>query len=113
MRNLIAFCLALSVVLTACSPNNIKQDDSIKKYFDQHKVTGTFGMFDNSQGEFTIYNLNRFADSAYLPASTFKVVNSLIALENGVVPNDSAVIPWNGIKSSRPECDQNLPMYQA
>lgn len=113
MRNLLAFCLLLTVVLSACAPNNIKQDDSIKKYFDQYKVTGTFGMFDNSQGEFTIYNLNRFADSAYLPASTFKVVNSLIAIDNGVVANDSTVIPWSGIKTSRQECDQDLPMYQA
>jgi beta-lactamase class D len=113
MRNLLASCLALCVLLAACAPNNIKQDDSIKTYFDKYKVTGTFGMFDNSQGDFTIYNLSRFVDSTYLPASTFKVVNSLIALETGVATNDSVVIPWSGLKTSREECDQNLPMYQA
>jgi beta-lactamase class D len=108
-----ACCFVLSVVVAACSPNNIKEDKSLRQYFDKHKVTGTFGIFDNSLGEFTIYNLSRFADSAYLPASTFKVVNSLIGLETGVVANDSAVIPWNGVPGSRPECDKNLPMYQA
>ena len=101
------------LIIAACSPNNIKEDAKLKQYFDNHNVTGTFGIFDNALGEMTIYNLSRFVDSAYLPASTFKVVNSLVALETGVAPNDSAVIKWNGIPTSRPECDKDLPMYQA
>jgi beta-lactamase class D len=36
-----------------------------------------------------------------------------VALETGVAVNDSAVINWNGKATSRPECDKNLPMYQA
>jgi beta-lactamase class D len=113
MRKIAAFCIVLIAIMAGCSPNNIRQDNSLKQYFDKHKVAGTFGFFDNGTGEFTIYNLSRFADSAYLPASTFKVVNSLIGLETGIVTNDSAVIQWSGIPSSRPECDKDLPMYQA
>jgi beta-lactamase class D len=76
-------------------------------------VTGSFGLFDNGQGQFTIYNVNRFKDSVFSPASTFKIVNSLIGIETGRIVNEKMVIPWNGVGSSRSECDRNLTMTEA
>ena len=70
-------------------------------------------MFDNGKGKFTIYNLARFTDSLYLPASTFKIVNSLIGIETGVVKNDSTIIKWDGVSHGRPECDTDLMMADA
>ena len=66
--------LALTFLLGSCTQNNVTEDDSLKQYFDAAGVAGTFGMFDNGQGHFTIYNLKRFRDSAYLPAATFDIV---------------------------------------
>lgn len=100
MRSLKSFFVVfftLSVLLIACSPNNVKEDSSLKKYFDENKVTGTFGLFDNGTGQFTIYNLSRFKDSAYLPASTFKIVNSLIGIETGRITNEKMPIKWDGV----------------
>lgn len=113
MKAAIAAIAACAILASACSVNNVNQDDSIKPFFDEQQVTGTFAIFDNNQGQFTIYNLSRYQDSAYLPASTFKIINSLIALETGVVNNDSAVIPWNGAASSNAACNKDLPMYEA
>jgi beta-lactamase class D len=98
--------------LLACSPNKVKQDNSLAKYFTENKVTGTFALMDNGTGEFTIYNLSRYRDSSYLPASTFKIVNSLIGLQTGVITNDSMIIKWDGIKR-REAWDKDLSMYQA
>jgi beta-lactamase class D len=100
------------ILLNACSQNNVTVDDSLKKYFDENHVTGTFGLYDNGQGQFTIYNLSRFKDSAYLPASTFKIVNSLIGIETGTITNEKMVIPWDGIPR-RPEWDKDLTMEEA
>ena len=100
------------ILLNACSQNNVTVDDSLKKYFDENHVTGTFGLYDNGQGQFTIYNLSRFKDSAYLPASTFKIVNSLIGIETGIITNEKMVIPWDGIPR-RPEWDKDLTMEEA
>lgn len=100
MRSLKSFLgvfFTLSVLLIACSPNNVKEDSSLKKYFDENNVTGTFGLFDNGTGQFTIYNLSRFKDSAYLPASTFKIVNSLIGIETGRITNEKMPIKWDGV----------------
>ena len=84
--------LVLSCLLAGCAQNNVTEDDSLKQYFDAAGVTGTFGMFDNGQGHFTIYNLKRFRDSAYLPAATFDIIQSLIGIQTGVVNNDSTVV---------------------
>ncbi len=108
------FLLAASLCfLSACSPNNVTEDNSIKKYFDENKVDGCFGLFDNGHGSFTVYNVARLRDSAYLPASTFKIVNSLIGIEIGRVKDDSTVIPWNGRPVTREECNRDLSMYSA
>lgn len=113
MRNLLcAFCL-ISIVFVACSPNNVTIDNSLKKYFDDEKVEGTFGLFDNGQGDFTICNLVRYRDSAYLPASTFKIVNSLIGIQTGRVKDTSTIIPWDGVVRTRKELNQDLTMTQA
>ncbi|WP_046371222.1 penicillin-binding transpeptidase domain-containing protein [Flavihumibacter petaseus] len=108
---LIFFGLAVSVV--ACSPNNVREDVSLDKYFQDNKVTGCFGLFDNGQGDFIVSNTKQFRDSTFLPASTFKVVNSLIGLESGIVKDDSTVIPWDGVVRRVPEWNQDLSMYRA
>lgn len=104
--------LAPVVVLFSCSQNNVKQDKGIKKFFDENNVDGCFALMDNGTGKFTIHNLGRYRDSAYLPASTFKIVNSLIGLQTGKISNDSMVIKWDGVKR-REEWDKDLTMYDA
>lgn len=105
--------LFVTLLLAACSPNNITEDKSLEKYFTENKVTGTFGIFDNNKGEFVIYNTTRFSDSAYLPASTFKIVNSLIGLETRKVKDSATVLPWDSTASGRPECDRSMTMSDA
>jgi beta-lactamase class D len=93
------------LIISSCSPNNVKTDDSLKKFFDEKQVTGTFGLYDNGTGQFSIYNLSRFKDSAFLPASTFKIVNSLIGIETGKIVNEKMVIPWDGVLRKFPNGD--------
>ena len=70
-------------------------------------------LMNNATGKFTVYNLSRYRDSSYLPASTFKIVNSLIGLQTGKIVNDSMVIKWDGVKRSVDEWNKDLSMYQA
>ena len=112
MRNWF-YCFLLACTFASCSQNNVKVDNSLKKFFDDNRVQGSFGLFNNGNGEFTIYNLNRFKDSTFLPASTFKIVNSLVGLETGKIRDEKMVIKWDGIKRSIPEWNQDLSMEQA
>ena len=90
--NLLFALLLIPIFFAACSQNNVTEDNSLKKYFDSAAVSGSFGLFDNGQGHFTIYNLPRFRDSAYLPAATFDILQSLIGVQTGLVKDDSALI---------------------
>ena len=111
--------LTLIVFLAACSPNNVTINDNIKHYFDEKGVIGSFAIYDNGSGQFTIYNLARYRDTAFSPASTFKIVNSLIGLETGRIVNEKMVIKWDGRKRPLPYNDsafswnEDLTMEQA
>lgn len=109
----IFFTVLFIVFLASCAPNNVTVDNSLGTFFKQENVAGCFGLLDNGTGQFTIYNLPRYRDSAFLPASTFKIVNALIGLQTGVITNDSMIIKWDGIKRPFPEWNQDLSMYRA
>lgn len=83
--------ILLPFFFVSCSQNNVTEDNSFKKYFDSAGVGGTFGLFDNGQGNFTIYNLPVFRDSAYLPVGTFDILQSLIGIQTGIIKDDSAL----------------------
>ena len=110
-RLVAAFCTV--VLFFSCSPKNFKEDESLKKYFDENKVHGCFGLYNNASNEFTFYNLKRYRDSSYLPASTFKIINSLIGLQEGKIVNDSMIIKWDGVNRSVESWNKDLTMYEA
>ncbi len=112
MKNALWSLLVLSG-LYACSPNNVKQDDSLGKYFSENKVEGCFAIMDNASGKFTVFNLGRYRDSSYQPASTFKILNSLIGLQTGKIVNDSMIIKWDSVQRWNPDWNKDLTMYEA
>lgn len=108
-----AFFSLILLAIVSCSPDNVKKDNSLKKYFDENKVEGCFALMNNATGKFTVYNLSRYRDSAYQPASTFKIVNSLIGLQTGKIVNDSMIIKWDGVKRWKEDWNKDLTMYEA
>lgn len=107
--------LAFSVVwmFAACSPNNVQENKEIGKYFDSAGVKGTFALFNNGGGDFVIYNINRYKDSAYSPASTFKIVHTLIALETGVLSDEKMTIQLDSIVTMESAFKNSIvPYYQ-
>ncbi len=103
----------VAVLFNSCSSSNITKEDGLKKYFDEYKVDGTFALFNNAQGNFNIYNLSRYKDSSFLPASTFKIINSLIGLQTGRITNTKMVIKWDGISRKFESWNKDLTMEEA
>ncbi len=115
IRNSTAWILSLLISFSfiSCQPNNIQNEDEVwGKIFKDNNVKGTFALYDNGHGTFSIYNLDWYKDSAFLPASTFKIVNSLIGVETGIISNENMVIKWDGVHR-RPEWDKDLTMKEA
>jgi len=113
MNRISIIVVALISFLCSCSSNNVEEDKSLGKYFTENNVTGCFGLYNNATNQFTFYNKKRFTDSSYLPASTFKIVNSLIGLQTGVITNDSMIIKWDGVKRNIEAWNKDLSMYEA
>lgn len=112
MRTLL-LCFFTSILFFSCSINNVETDNSLGQYFKENKVEGCFALFNNGTGEFTVYNMPRYRDSMFLPASTFKIVSSLIGLQTGVISSDSMVIKWDGKDRGVPGWNKDLTMYEA
>lgn len=70
--------------------------DNFKKYYDQFKVEGSFVLFDQNNDKFIFCNQQQFKEP-FSPASTFKICNSLIGLETGVIKDEGFVISWDSI----------------
>lgn len=102
----------LAATLLACTQKRATVDNSLKKYFDDNKVEGCFTMLNNVSGEITVYNM-AMDTTRYTPASTFKIVNSLIGLETGAITNDTMTIKWDGVKRWNEDWNKDLGMKEA
>jgi beta-lactamase class D len=100
------------ILVSSCSVNKAKIDNSLKKYFDSSKVDGCFSMFNNATGAVTVYNME-LDTQRFAPMSTFKIVNSLIGVETGRITDENMVIKWNGTPSGNPAWDKDLTMSEA
>ncbi len=100
--------LIVVIVLSSCignKKNNTPEKEiptekqeinySFQSILDTAQVTGSVLIFDFQKN---IYYSNDFkwATKGRLPASTFKIPNSIIALESDVVKNDSTLFKWDG-----------------
>jgi beta-lactamase class D len=70
--------------------------EDFKKYYDQFNVEGSFVLYDQNQDKYIFCNKGQFKKT-FSPASTFKICNSLIGLETGVIKDENFIIPWDSI----------------
>ncbi|PWA09175.1 class D beta-lactamase [Flavobacterium laiguense] len=82
------------------------------KFLDSLKVKGAILIYDVKNNT---YYSNDFAwaKMGIIPASTFKIPNSIIALETGIIQNDSVIFKWNGEKRNFKKWEQDLTFKKA
>ncbi|MBN1952176.1 MAG: class D beta-lactamase [Bacteroidales bacterium] len=108
MKFLLLFLLVICFQLNA---QNIIQKD-FKSSFDAYGVKGCFALYDPVESVTYQYNPER-CDSGFLPASTFKIPHSVIALEEGVISDTNELIPWNGYEWPTEVWNQDQTMSTA
>ena len=92
---------------------NIAQKIDFRRHFQALGVNGSIMIYDTSNDRVFEYNPQR-NKTAFLPASTFKILNSLIALETGVIADEVAVLTWDGINRPLvPGWNRDLNMREA
>lgn len=111
MRKFLFYFLAPAFIIS-CRVNNTHIDNDLKKYFDSAHVDGCFALYNNKMGEVTVYNM-KLDTQRVLPASTFKIVNSLIGLQTGKITDEKMIIKWDSVKRWNPDWNKDLTMEEA
>lgn len=108
------FLLTLAVFgLTACKQKQATEIRSdFKKYYDQFNVEGSFVLYDPQADKYIFYNKDQF-EQEFSPASTYKICNSLIGLETGVIKDENFVIPWDSITRQNPDWNSDHDLKAA
>lgn len=88
--------LELAALVSALS--SCVEDDALAEIFAEAAVTGVI-VVDRADGNCRTSNSHRL-HTAYSPASTFKIPNSIIGLETGVLSGADHRLTWDGIERS-------------
>ena len=87
-------------------------DSDLQNIFDKYKINGTLILSSLNQDEVYIYNKER-STKRYLPASTFKIINTLIALDEKAIKNEHEILKWDGIVRAYKPWNQNHTLESA
>ncbi|MFM6203764.1 penicillin-binding transpeptidase domain-containing protein, partial [Planktothrix sp.] len=92
-----------SVETKNLSIHKIAQNQNLNPNFERHfkelGIEGSIIIYDLNQNRFYEYNPTR-NQTQFLPASTFKILNSLIALETQAIADEKTILPWDGTQHS-------------
>ncbi len=91
---------------------DIAQTVNFGRHFQDLGVSGAIAIYDLKGDRLYQHNPQRNS-TAFLPASTFKILNSLISLETGVIPHELAILTWDGIERQIPAWNRDLNMREA
>jgi beta-lactamase class D len=110
---LAAAAIAPSHVFANVAPQRSEIRDDLAKRFTDVGTVGTFVGYKTDDYLIVASDKDR-SGQAFLPASTFKIPNSLIALETGVVADpDKDVFKWDGVKRSIEAWNQDHTLRSA
>ena len=83
--------------LAQLQPPRVEMQPDFGEAFAEADTAGTFAVLDVAGNRLVVSDRER-AETGYLPASTFKIANSLIALETGIVADaDTTMFPWDKV----------------
>lgn len=96
----------------APTPAVTPQAVNFAPHFAALDIEGSILIYDQKGDRFFEHNPQRNR-TPFPTASTFKIFNSLVALESGVLPHDLAVLTWDGVPRSIPSWNRDLNLREA
>jgi len=115
--------LLTSLVLISCKSETSNVDkkgieiEKTKEVFafssilEEHKLNGSILIFNSNENSFHSNDFN-WAKQGFLPASTFKIPNTMIGLESGII-NKGHVFEWDGSEDRRVVLQKDLSLTEA
>ncbi len=108
--------LAIPIVL-CLSLHSLHGQVNLKGPFKDCKINGSITIYDYKAQKWISSDIDD-SNIPTLPASTFKIINTLIALESGVIQNENEIINWPGATDTlkygyRPKIYHDISLKEA
>jgi beta-lactamase class D len=104
--------ILLLLTFFSCKNARVTEHPEWGKMFKAYGIdSACFIMRDHAHETIHLYNRPRCLER-FTPASTFKIFNSLVALETGVARDETMVIPWDHVER-RAEWNKDMDMREA
>jgi beta-lactamase class D len=107
----VAVFVFLAAIGSARAETIVERPD-LDALFAEQGTPGTFVLLDVAADRMTVVNRAR-AEKRTVPASTFKIANSLIALETGAVKDEHEIIPYGGKPQMIKDWERDMGMRDA
>ena len=111
MNRKIGLTIVIISFVVSCYSSQPIELPELKSVFEKYKVDGSILIYNQNDNVYMGYNLAR-CNIAFCPASTFKIPNTLIALESGIATIES-VFKWNGEKRTFPSWEKDMTIKEA
>ncbi|MFT4535416.1 MAG: beta-lactamase class D [Saprospiraceae bacterium] len=92
--------------------SNEVYNSDFQSIIDSFDVVGSILVYD-LQNDIYYSNDFEWAKRGNLPASTFKIPNSIIGIETGIIESDSTIFRWNGEDRWSPTWEKDLTLNEA
>jgi beta-lactamase class D len=103
MKYGVPFLLCMMLIACGEGPGNavvpgftLQQRDDWARIIANSELAGVFVLWEPDSARLQASDTVR-ANKGFLPASTFKVFNSLVALQTGAVADEHVIIPWDSV----------------
>lgn len=113
MRYHIGILLLAVLFAGSCRDSRIHDEEEWGNYFEEQGISNAcFILRDNNHEAVHFYNKERCLER-FTPASTFKIFNSLVALDIPKVPDEQFVIPWDSVVRWNDKWNKDMGMREA
>jgi beta-lactamase class D len=105
--------VSIAVLISSCKDTRIKSHNEWGAIYEKHGLKNAcFILRDNNHESVYYYNKDRCIQR-FMPASTFKIFNSLVALETAIASDDELMLKWDGVPRDRAELNKDMNMREA
>ena len=109
MEILFSFLLPFMLSFNTMTVNS---SSNLQGIFDENKITGSITVYDY-KNKIWIYSSEEDSSIRKLPASTFKIPNSLIFLEEGVLRDENETLEWDRVERYNEKWNADLNLREA
>jgi len=102
----------LIIVYLLFSAQAMAEDKAIANFFNLHGIDGAIVISSLHSGQIFIHNDSR-ANRRFSPASTFKVLNTLISLEEKAILGGNDLLKWDGYHYDIPDWNHDQTLESA